>query len=29
MIDKEATVPKANGASHGLINGDMDIDEEL
>jgi len=29
MIDKEATVPKTNGASHGLINGDMDIDEEL
>ncbi|KAF2666256.1 putative proteasome regulatory particle subunit [Microthyrium microscopicum] len=29
MIDKEASVPKANGRSNGQTNGDMDIDEEL
>lgn len=29
MIDKEASVPKANGQHNGLANGSMDIDEEL
>ena len=30
MIDKEASVPKANGShANGQANGDMEVDEEL
>jgi hypothetical protein len=29
MIDKEASVPKANGHANGAANGDMDLDDEL